>query len=99
MRPMLPDLAQNTYGKSDENLPPEPAALLFLAKPLDEIARQGLVVAWTYVPQKPNGSPWRIAFPVIHVPLPSGRSMPLHKLISAVRVILKARRPTGVARK
>jgi hypothetical protein len=36
---MPPDLAQNTYGKGDENLPPEPGARLSFAKPLDEIAR------------------------------------------------------------
>jgi hypothetical protein len=45
IRPMPPDPAQNAYGNGDENLPPEPAARLSVAKSLDEIARQGVVVA------------------------------------------------------
>ena len=96
---MPPDLAQNTKNEGDEHLPPEPTARLPFAKPLDEIARQSLVVAWTRVLQEPNGSLGRIGFPVANVRLPSSRGMPLDKLMRAVRVILKARRPVGVGRK
>src|SRR6476659_988299 len=89
MRPMPSDLAQNTYGDSDENLLPEPASRSPFAKLLDKIAGQSLVVTpWTRMPQQPHGCLRRIGFPMAHERLPSTSGMPLHRFVSAERVIV-----------
>jgi hypothetical protein len=52
---MPTDFTEYAYGEGSESLPPEPAVCLPFAKSLDEIARQGLVVARTRISQEPNG--------------------------------------------
>src|SRR5260370_9977224 len=90
---------KNTYRKSNKNLPPEPPASSPFTKFLNQIAGQRLVIPGAHMLQEPNSSARWIGFPVGHESLPSNSGMPVHKLMSAVRVVFNARMPAGGIRK
>jgi len=94
--PVRANLAEYASTKREEHLPPEPAAGLALVKPLDEVAGQCMGVAPRTRPQKPYGKLRRSGFAGVHACLLSSSGMPLHKLVSALRVTFSARIPSGV---